>query len=394
MALTEFHGYEDSVRWRLTRDGIEIEGTGVERTTGAPTTVTSVWERYSREINEASRTTRVPCALVVATICTESGGKADAVRLEPGYVSDEKTPHKVSVGLTQTLISTARDAMQMSFGRDWLLVPGNAIAAGTNYIAKQAELTALDPPLVAAAYNAGKLYHQTGSENRWKLRQYPIGTGKHCDRFVRFFNDAVFVLTSHATRPAVDIDVLLGSESDAKPAPRPPRRKPEDVEIHFASTAKAADLTPYSETVLRDVVVAADLRAVLISSTARTPSDQARVMYNNLEKEGVEKQHKLYGHGGDQVINVYVKSKTAGKSREAIIADMRDKIVAVGPSNVSRHIGDPRIRNVFDVAPSSVANHVAFERAVRAERRIDGRSFFMPPDDPGYHLEIPQPADG
>jgi len=84
MALTEFHGFEDSVRWRLTRDGVDIEGTGVERTTGAPTTVTSVWERYSREINEATRNTRVPCALVVATICTESGGKADAVRLEPG----------------------------------------------------------------------------------------------------------------------------------------------------------------------------------------------------------------------------------------------------------------------------------------------------------------------
>jgi hypothetical protein len=75
---------------------------------------------------------------------------------------------------------------------------------------------------------------------------------------------------------------------------------------------------------------------------------------------------------------------------------MRDKIVAIGPGNVSRHIGDPKIRNVFDVAPSSVANHVAFERAVRAERRIDGTSFFMPPKDPGYHLEIPQPqaADG
>ncbi len=392
MALTEFHGIEDSVRWRVTREGVEIEGTGVERTKGAPTTVTSVWERYSREINDASRNTRVPCALVVATICTESGGKADAFRHEPGYVSDEKTPHKVSIGLTQTLISTARDVMQMSLDGDWLLVPANAITAGTNYIAKQADLTALDPPLVAAAYNAGDLYPQTGSQNRWKVRQYPIGTGQHCDRFVRFFNDAVFVLASHATRPVIDIDVIA-DVGGTRPAPAPPRRKPQDVEIRFASTAKAAELTPYSETVLRDVVVAADLRTVLISSTARTPSDQARVMYNNLETEGVEKQHTLYGHGGDQVIDVYVKSKTAGKSRDAIIADMRDKIVAVGPSNVSRHIGDPRIRNVFDVAPSSVANRVAFERAVRAERRIDGRSFFMPPNDPGYHIEIPQPAD-
>src|SRR5207253_652812 len=119
---------------------------------------------------------RVPCALIVATICTESGGKADAVRLEPGYVSDEQTPHKVSPGLMQTLISTARETMQMSFDRSWLLQPGNSILAGSSYIARQASLTGFDPPLVAAAYNAGKLAYQNGGQNRWKLRRFPIGT--------------------------------------------------------------------------------------------------------------------------------------------------------------------------------------------------------------------------
>jgi hypothetical protein len=59
---------------------------------------------------------------------------------------------------------------------------------------------------------------------------------------------------------------------------------------------------------------------------------------------------------------------------------------------VSRHAADPKVLNVFDVAPSSVRNQVAFERAVRAETRVDTRSFFKPPQDPGYHLEIPQPG--
>jgi hypothetical protein len=218
MALTEFHSFEDSIRWRLVPAGVEIEGNGVERTRGAPTTATRVWEAFAAEINRVAREWRVPCALIVATICTESSGRADALRLEPGYVSDEKTPHKVSPGLMQTLISTAREALQMSLDRAWLLRPGNSIEAGTAYIAKQSRITQLDPPLVAAAYNAGKLAYQSGAKNRWKLRQYPIGTGAHCDRFVQFFNDAVFVLNQHRIAPAVGIGGLLGSDAP------PPRR--------------------------------------------------------------------------------------------------------------------------------------------------------------------------
>ncbi|MND09835.1 hypothetical protein D3C83_334710 [compost metagenome] len=55
---------------------------------------------------------------------------------------------------------------------------------------------------------------------------------------------------------------------------------------------------------------------------------------------------------------------------------------------MSRHAADPRVLNVFDVAPSSVANRAAFEQAVRAEPRV--AKFLVPPKDPGYHLEIPQ----
>ena len=147
MTLGELHSFENSVCWRLVRTGVEIEGTGVERTTGAPRTVGTGWDAYGKEINLAAKACRVSAELIVATICTESGGRADAVRLEPGYTSDEATPHRVSIGLTQTLISTAREAMGMSIGRDWLLVPANAITAGTTYIAGQAWQTSLDPPL-------------------------------------------------------------------------------------------------------------------------------------------------------------------------------------------------------------------------------------------------------
>jgi hypothetical protein len=222
--LTAFHAYMDSVRWRLTPTGVEVEGSGVERTPGTPSTVTKVWETYSSEINAAATEFNMPCVLIVATICTESSGKADAIRFEPGYKSDEGTPGRVSPGLMQTLISTARSALPSeaaSIDRNWLFVAANSIRAGTAYIASQQGQTNCDPPMVAAAYNAGGIYHQTGAANRWKMRQYPIGTSEHCDRFVKWFNDAVFVLGTHATAASVPYTNLLGAAAAPVPTPAP-----------------------------------------------------------------------------------------------------------------------------------------------------------------------------
>jgi hypothetical protein len=385
--LSEYHGFEDSVRWRVTAAGVEVDGTGLERTAGAPSTVTRVWESFAEAINRTARERRVPCELIVATICTESGGRADAVREEPGYVSDEQTPHRVSPGLMQTLISTARDTLQLSVDRKWLLQPANSIDAGTAYIAKQASLTGLDPPLVAAAYNAGRLKYQEGRENRWKLRQFPIGTGKHCDRFVRFFNDAAYVLNNHSTKPAYCFGDMLGGGA-ARPKSSPPART-DDPEIAFATNAKAADVTSYSMEVLRDIMRSAKLKRALVSSTARSPFDQARVMFNNCEQHGADSQKKLYGRAGDQVIDVYVAAKAGGKAPDAVKLAMETKIKEIGPTSVSRHASDPNRLNVFDVAPSSITDKVAFEHAVKADTRV--AYFLVPPTDPGYHLEIPQP---
>ena len=102
----------------------------------------------------------------------------------------------------QTLISTAIESLQRETNHLWtaeelsesLKDPFVSIQAGTAYIRQQEGRTDFDPPLVAAAYNAGGVYVQTGEKNRWRLRQYPIGTGKHCDRFVKWYGDALAVL--------------------------------------------------------------------------------------------------------------------------------------------------------------------------------------------------------
>jgi soluble lytic murein transglycosylase-like protein len=90
----------------------------------------------------------------------------------------------------QTLISTARETLrQPGIDRTWLLDPDNSIRAGTAYIDRQRTSTALDPPKVACAYNAGSLRPNDAPGNRWKMRQFPRDTSQHADRFVAWFND-------------------------------------------------------------------------------------------------------------------------------------------------------------------------------------------------------------
>jgi N-acetylmuramoyl-L-alanine amidase len=161
-------------------------------------------------------------------------------------------------------------------------------------------------------------------------------------------------------------------------------------QINFGPNAKEADVTIHARGVLRDVMTRAGLATVTVSSTARSPADQARVMYNNLVTYGVAHQKALYADPGDRVIDVYAAGKAAGKSAARIKAEMEAKIIAIGPTRVSRHASDPAVLCVFDVAPSSVANRAAFEREIRNEGRISKHIF--PPGDPGYHFEIPPGA--
>jgi hypothetical protein len=203
-ALEILHGFGNSIRWQVQANGVSIEESGVERTGGEPETVRRVWDRFGAAIETWSGRFGVPAELIVATICTESGGDPRAVREEPGYQSDATTPDRVSPGLMQTLISTARNALQDdAVDREWLLEPGNSIQAGAAYIASQMTRTNLDPPKVACAYNAGGIYPNDGPDNRWKMRQYPIGSGAHADRFVRWFNDCVYAMEADNVLPAL-----------------------------------------------------------------------------------------------------------------------------------------------------------------------------------------------
>jgi hypothetical protein len=163
-----------------------------------------------------------------------------------------------------------------------------------------------------------------------------------------------------------------------------------EIKISFGPKARSADVTPFSLQVLRSILEEAGLTKASISSTARKPSEQARVMFENLEAFGVEKQKKLYKEPGQKVIAVYARAKEEGEDADTIQARMTAEILRLGPMTVSHHASDPKILNVFDVAPSSIADRKAFIRAVHSEHRVS--KFLLPPEDPGFHLEIPQPG--
>lgn len=80
-------------------------------------------------------------------------------------------------------------------------------------------------------------------------------------------------------------------------------------------------VSEYSRLVLTDIMRKAGVPSILVTSTARTPADQARIMYENIERYGIEHQKLLYSKYGDQVIDEYskYKSKKHHKDRKSVV---------------------------------------------------------------------------
>jgi hypothetical protein len=163
--------------------------------------------------------------------------------------------------------------------------------------------------------------------------------------------------------------------------------------ISFGPKANQAVVSVHTLGVLTGILDAAGINSCLITSTSRTPADQARIMFNNIVSKGVAPQKALYKAPGKAVIDEYVRAKAAGKTGDQIKAAMEAKIRALGPDTVSKHCADPAILNVVDIAPSSLSNKLAFEKATKAAQTKGTVSKFLTPgnNDPAYHLEIPQP---
>jgi hypothetical protein len=203
---TGWHAYRDSVRWRLTKRGVVLCG---KRLAIKPheryrlDLVADAWERYGPLIRAAAHHYRVPAELIMAVMVNESGLKPKAHQKYSGYVSDDRTPQRISVGLGATLISTARYMLKDdAIDRDWLSEPANSIRVIGLYLDRHYRLSGFDPVRTAAVYNAGGVYADDSKGNRWRMRNYPLGHGIYIDHFVLVANQAIRYLAKRDDRPA------------------------------------------------------------------------------------------------------------------------------------------------------------------------------------------------
>lgn len=159
--------------------------------------------------------------------------------------------------------------------------------------------------------------------------------------------------------------------------------------IRFGQQVDASRIPPHALAVVERLLTSTGNPACLVTSAARDPEAQARIMLDNLEKLGVTAQRKLYKAPGQKVIDTYALVMGRAPSA-AIIRSMAQTIRDVGPSNVSLHCADPAKLAVLDIAPSSLSRPASFRAAAEKDAAVS--RVLGPPNDPAFHLEIPAAA--
>lgn len=197
---TEWQSFRGGDRWRFLPDGrlvfeqglkhvdddakahFMLDRDGAIRTRGEPQTARQLRADYGDLITAAARRFRLSPALVASVCLCESGRIAGSfsrdpisIRFESGYIDDETTPHRVSAGLMQTLLRTARamcdytrwspinpiDNKPRIFTRQDMYIPANSIFLGAAYLRYEADQNKTeDLLLLHGAYNSGNVYYK------------------------------------------------------------------------------------------------------------------------------------------------------------------------------------------------------------------------------------------
>jgi len=161
-----------------------------------------------------------------------------------------------------------------------------------------------------------------------------------------------------------------------------------DVSIAYGANADRTTVDNRLVNIIKEGQRVNGVNNATITSTLRTPADQARVMFNNIRNTGVQAQLNLYAAAGRAVIQVYV-NQTAGMTPEEIGANamairgaMEAEINNQGPNRVSNHCGDPATTSVVDVAYGNLGALFVNDVTPRVARFLDE------PQNRCYHLEF------
>lgn len=170
-----------------------------------------------------------------------------------------------------------------------------------------------------------------------------------------------------------------------------------DVALRFVG-----GLSPHTRSILKSLLRSAGQEVATITSTFRSPTEQARVMFDMALKGKSAK----YAAPGESVLAVY-RLMTKDKTREQILAEaaaiqaaMTAQILTFNPTTqVSKHCADPRVLAVLDIDPKDFPAAASGLFALNSLRSSAVSRYLGPsnvggytvPFDPAFHLEIPQP---
>ena len=160
------------------------------------------------------------------------------------------------------------------------------------------------------------------------------------------------------------------------------------AKVEFSPGIDSSYVSQKSMDIIAKIATASNNDKVVITSTMRSPEKQAQVMYDYTQKTGMQEQYNLYGRNGDKIIDVYKENKSL--SRQEVISLMTNKINELGPSNVSKHCGNHKILNVFDISILRLNNPNDFYNEAKKHVGSDIYNLIYEPKRNCYHFEIKQ----
>jgi hypothetical protein len=164
-----------------------------------------------------------------------------------------------------------------------------------------------------------------------------------------------------------------------------------NVQLNYSNSTKNKYVNPKTEELIKNIFSQEGIKSVKITSTLRTIKEQAKAMYENCVNNGVQTQYNLYGSKGDKVIDVYVASKKAGLSAEAIKTNMENKIRDILPDRVSNHcVTEEQYAklNILDISNSTFNSATQRNRVISKLSKLGVKCIYEPKNN-CLHIEVP-----
>jgi hypothetical protein len=152
-----------------------------------------------------------------------------------------------------------------------------------------------------------------------------------------------------------------------------------DVALQFGPHAMHPILSAYTLRVITSILRAAVQPHALISSTARTLADEARVAYLYLKKQdfsGPKRRDALK----DPIAAVFILALEGKESPEDIIDGLEEKLAELGPSYAGKFRPTDALTDCVNIEPDSLGSPDEFAKYVARDTRVI--NFLAPPLPP------------